>query len=193
VITSIFDQFEENVRYFPALLSVCDDEDPVEVLARGDIPRLAELRMHNGTIYRWSRSVLQARPGPHAGAAAATVSCRGWPGLGGDRRAPRSALNGIDSVRSNLVERCATQPQSLATVARGRNVEACIGQTRRQQLDNVRVVFDDEQSRLGLPFCGHVPLDLSSRHSYSLGASAARFPAAAWELPGNNSHSTRAP
>jgi hypothetical protein len=52
VITSIFDQFEENVRYFPALLSVCDDEDPVEVLARGDIPRLAELRMHNGTIYR---------------------------------------------------------------------------------------------------------------------------------------------
>jgi glutamate-cysteine ligase len=51
-ITSIFDQFEENVRYFPALLPVCDDEDPVEVLARGDTPRLAELRMHNGTIYR---------------------------------------------------------------------------------------------------------------------------------------------
>ena len=28
-ITSIFDQFEENVRYFPALLPVTDDEDPV--------------------------------------------------------------------------------------------------------------------------------------------------------------------
>ena len=37
-ITSIFDQFEENVRYFPALLPVCDDEDPVEVLARGVTP-----------------------------------------------------------------------------------------------------------------------------------------------------------
>ncbi len=33
-ITSIFDLFEENVRYFPALLPVCEDEDPVEVLAR---------------------------------------------------------------------------------------------------------------------------------------------------------------
>ena len=40
-ITSIFDLFEENVRYFPALLPVCDDEDPVEVLTRGDIPELA--------------------------------------------------------------------------------------------------------------------------------------------------------
>ena len=27
-VTSIFDLFEENVRYFPALLPVCDDEDP---------------------------------------------------------------------------------------------------------------------------------------------------------------------
>ena len=27
-ITSIFDLFEENVRYFPALLPICEDEDP---------------------------------------------------------------------------------------------------------------------------------------------------------------------
>ena len=65
-ITSVFDQFEENVRYFPALLPVCDDEDPVAVLARGDTPRLAELRMHNGTIYRWNRPVYDVYRGkPH--------------------------------------------------------------------------------------------------------------------------------
>ena len=65
-ITSIFDQFEENVRYFPALLPVCDDEDPVEALARGDTPRLAELRMHNGTIYRWNRPIYDVYRGkPH--------------------------------------------------------------------------------------------------------------------------------
>jgi gamma-glutamyl:cysteine ligase YbdK (ATP-grasp superfamily) len=65
-ITSIFDLFEENVRYFPALLPVCDDEDPVEVLARGDIPRLQELRLHNGTIYRWNRPVYDVVRGrPH--------------------------------------------------------------------------------------------------------------------------------
>jgi gamma-glutamyl:cysteine ligase YbdK (ATP-grasp superfamily) len=65
-ITSVFDQFEENVRYFPALLPVCDDEDPVAVLARGDVPRLGELRMHNGTVYRWNRPVYDVYRGkPH--------------------------------------------------------------------------------------------------------------------------------
>jgi gamma-glutamyl:cysteine ligase YbdK (ATP-grasp superfamily) len=65
-ITSIFDQFEENVRYFPALLPVCDDEDPAAVLTRGDVPRLSELRMHNGTIYRWNRPVYDVFRGkPH--------------------------------------------------------------------------------------------------------------------------------
>jgi gamma-glutamyl:cysteine ligase YbdK (ATP-grasp superfamily) len=65
-ITSVFDQFEENVRYFPALLPVCEDEDPVAVLARGDTPRLGELRMHNGTIYRWNRPVYDVYRGkPH--------------------------------------------------------------------------------------------------------------------------------
>src|SRR3954453_1914268 len=54
-ITTVFDQFEENVRYFPALLPLCDDEDPNAVLRRGDTPKLGELRMHNGTIYRWNR------------------------------------------------------------------------------------------------------------------------------------------
>jgi hypothetical protein len=56
-ITSIFDLFEENVRYFPALLPVCEDEDPVATLERGDVPRLGELRLHNGTIYRWNRPI----------------------------------------------------------------------------------------------------------------------------------------
>lgn len=64
-ITSIFDLFEENVRYFPALLPVCEDEDPEEALERGDVPGLAELRLHNGTVYRWNRpiyDVVRGRP-----------------------------------------------------------------------------------------------------------------------------------
>ena len=64
-ITSIFDLFEENVRYFSALLPVCEAEDPVAMLERGDIPRLQELRLHNGTIYRWNRpiyDVVRGRP-----------------------------------------------------------------------------------------------------------------------------------
>ncbi|HYH90728.1 MAG TPA: glutamate-cysteine ligase family protein [Solirubrobacteraceae bacterium] len=65
-ITSIFDLFEENVTFFPALLPVCDPEDPVEMLERGDIPRLSELRLHNGTIYRWNRPIYDVVRGkPH--------------------------------------------------------------------------------------------------------------------------------
>jgi gamma-glutamyl:cysteine ligase YbdK (ATP-grasp superfamily) len=65
-ITSVFDLFEENVRYYPALLPIVDDEDPVEVLNRGDIPTLSELRLHNGTIWRWNRPVYDVVRGrPH--------------------------------------------------------------------------------------------------------------------------------
>ncbi|PVG83679.1 glutamate--cysteine ligase [Nocardioides gansuensis] len=65
-ITSVFDLFEENVRYFPALLPVTDDEDPLEVLESGGTPELHELRLHNGTIYRWNRPVYDIAGGvPH--------------------------------------------------------------------------------------------------------------------------------
>jgi len=65
-ITSIFDLFEENVRYFPSLLPIVDDEDPLEVLESGGVPTLGELTLHNGTIYRWNRPVYSVANGrPH--------------------------------------------------------------------------------------------------------------------------------
>ena len=65
-ITSIFDLFEENVRYFPALLPELGDEDPVAELEAGRTPRLQELRLHNGTVYRWNRPVYDVVDGlPH--------------------------------------------------------------------------------------------------------------------------------
>jgi len=65
-VTSIFDLFEENVRYFPALLPVCEQEDPLATLERGDVPKLGELRLHNGTIYRWNRPIYDVvRDQPH--------------------------------------------------------------------------------------------------------------------------------
>ncbi len=65
-ITSIFDLFEENVRYFPGLLPVCEDEDPVAELDAGRPPGLHELCLHNGTIWRWNRPVYDVVGGtPH--------------------------------------------------------------------------------------------------------------------------------
>jgi len=65
-ITSVLDLFEENVEFFPALLPICDDEDPLTTLERGAIPQLGEMSLHNGTIYRWNRPVYAAVDGrPH--------------------------------------------------------------------------------------------------------------------------------
>jgi gamma-glutamylcysteine synthetase len=65
-ITSVFDLFEENLRYFPALLPLCDDEDPDAALAGEGAPQLAELTLHNGTVYRWNRPVYAVTAGqPH--------------------------------------------------------------------------------------------------------------------------------
>jgi gamma-glutamyl:cysteine ligase YbdK (ATP-grasp superfamily) len=65
-ITSVFDLFEENLRFFPALLPICEDEDPLAELDRGASPQLAEMSLHNGTIYRWNRPVYAVVDGkPH--------------------------------------------------------------------------------------------------------------------------------
>lgn len=65
-ITSILDLFQENIRYFPSLLPEVSDEDPVAELAAGRTPHLSELRLHNGTVYRWNRPVYDVVDGrPH--------------------------------------------------------------------------------------------------------------------------------
>jgi hypothetical protein len=63
---SMFELFEENVRFFPPLLPLCSDENPEAVLAGGGTPLLEELTLHNGTIYRWNRPVYEVTNGiPH--------------------------------------------------------------------------------------------------------------------------------
>jgi gamma-glutamyl:cysteine ligase YbdK (ATP-grasp superfamily) len=65
-ITSVFDLFEENIQFFPALLPICEDEDPLAMLEAGECPQLAEMSLHNGTIYRWNRPVYAVVDGkPH--------------------------------------------------------------------------------------------------------------------------------
>lgn len=65
-IDSVLDLYQENLRYFPPLLPEISAEDPVATRAGGRIPRLSELRMHNGTVYRWNRPVYDVSGGrPH--------------------------------------------------------------------------------------------------------------------------------
>lgn len=65
-ISSVLDLYRENIRYFPSLLPEVSDEDPVAELAAGRTPQLSELRLHNGTVYRWNRPVYDVVAGrPH--------------------------------------------------------------------------------------------------------------------------------
>ncbi|WP_326600227.1 glutamate--cysteine ligase [Streptomyces sp. NBC_01803] len=65
-IDSVTDLFEENLRFFPALLPLIAEEDPAEVLAAGGVPSFTELALHNGTVYRWNRPVYGVADGvPH--------------------------------------------------------------------------------------------------------------------------------
>ncbi|MFI1972423.1 glutamate--cysteine ligase [Streptomyces cinnamoneus] len=65
-IGSAYELFEENLRYFPPLLPISSEEDPLRVLDEGGIPHLHELTLHNGTVYRWNRPVYGIADGvPH--------------------------------------------------------------------------------------------------------------------------------
>jgi CBS domain-containing protein/gamma-glutamylcysteine synthetase len=52
---SVLELFREDIARFRVILTTETDEDPLEVLARGDVPQLRALRLHNGTIWWWNR------------------------------------------------------------------------------------------------------------------------------------------
>lgn len=47
--------FREDIARFRIMIAGELDEDPMTVIARGEVPKLSALRMHCGTIYRWNR------------------------------------------------------------------------------------------------------------------------------------------
>lgn len=62
-IGSALDLFGENLRYFTPLLPETGDEDPDAVLDAGGAPELAELVLHNGTVWRWNRPIYDVADG----------------------------------------------------------------------------------------------------------------------------------
>ncbi|MBP6820377.1 MAG: CBS domain-containing protein [Acidobacteria bacterium] len=52
---SVIEVFREDIARFRILMTKDFDENPLEVLAQGQLPQLAALRLHNGTVWRWNR------------------------------------------------------------------------------------------------------------------------------------------
>lgn len=58
--------FEWGVREFEPLLPVLGgEEDPLDVVRRGGVPGLDELRTHQGTVWQWNRPVYDPADGGH--------------------------------------------------------------------------------------------------------------------------------
>ncbi len=52
---SILEIYREDIARYRVLFPSLDIEDSLQVLERGEIPKLSALNMHNGTVYRWNR------------------------------------------------------------------------------------------------------------------------------------------
>ncbi|MGH9874795.1 MAG: glutamate-cysteine ligase family protein [Pyrinomonadaceae bacterium] len=53
---SVLELFQEQIARFRMIMINETSENPLSVLARGEIPQLTALRMHNGTIWPWNRA-----------------------------------------------------------------------------------------------------------------------------------------
>ncbi len=54
-IKSVTDIYKDDVARYKILLSSDIEEDSMQVLREGGVPKLRALNLHNGTIYRWNR------------------------------------------------------------------------------------------------------------------------------------------
>ena len=53
---NVLEIFQEDIARFKPLFSDASEENPLELLEQGKAPRLANLCLHNGTVYRWNRA-----------------------------------------------------------------------------------------------------------------------------------------
>jgi CBS domain-containing protein/gamma-glutamyl:cysteine ligase YbdK (ATP-grasp superfamily) len=53
---SVIELLHDQIARFRPIMITQPDEDPMQVLARGEIPLLSALRMHNGTVWPWNRA-----------------------------------------------------------------------------------------------------------------------------------------
>src|SRR5260370_38333581 len=53
---SVIELLHDQIARFRPIMITCPDEDPMQVLGRGEIPLLSALRMHNGTVWPWNRA-----------------------------------------------------------------------------------------------------------------------------------------
>lgn len=54
---SAWELFAASASLYPPIIPLMSDEDPMAVLDRGEVPELAEMRLHQGTTWPWNRAI----------------------------------------------------------------------------------------------------------------------------------------
>ncbi|MDH2424019.1 glutamate--cysteine ligase [Sphaerisporangium sp. TRM90804] len=57
--------FEQSVREYEPVAPVLDEEEPLAAVRGAGVPKLAELRLHQGTVWQWNRPVYDPADGGH--------------------------------------------------------------------------------------------------------------------------------
>jgi gamma-glutamyl:cysteine ligase YbdK (ATP-grasp superfamily) len=60
-----YELFVESVAKHEPLLPVIGDEDPLACVRSGGVPRLEEVRLHQGTVWSWNRAIYDPAGGGH--------------------------------------------------------------------------------------------------------------------------------
>ena len=55
VESSVLELFKEDISRQRIVIAVEPDENDLDVVRQGGVPKLKALRLHNGTVYRWNR------------------------------------------------------------------------------------------------------------------------------------------
>lgn len=57
--------FAASASLYPPIIPLISDEDPMDMIDRGEVPELAELRLHQGTTWPWNRAIFDHADGGH--------------------------------------------------------------------------------------------------------------------------------
>lgn len=62
---SAWELFAASAALFPPILPMVGEEDPLAMRAQGELPKLEELRLHQGTTWPWNRAIYDDSEGGH--------------------------------------------------------------------------------------------------------------------------------
>jgi len=65
VVEGAWELFAQAIALHEVLLPLLGEEDPLACVMAGDIPRLEEVRLHQGTVWSWNRPIYDSADGGH--------------------------------------------------------------------------------------------------------------------------------